>query len=77
MISYIGMGWCVVAAWKTVASVLHPAALQLLLWGGIAYTIGAVLYGIGSRRRYMHSAFHVFVVAGSALQFLCIFFYVI
>ena len=27
MICYIGMGWCVVAAWKTVASVLHPAGL--------------------------------------------------
>ena len=77
MICYIGMGWCVVAAWKTVASVLHPAGLQLLLWGGIAYTVGAVLYGLGSRRRYMHGAFHVFVVLGSVLQFLCVFLYVI
>ena len=77
MICYIGMGWCVVTAWKTVASVLHPAGLQLLLWGGIAYTVGAVLYGLGSRRRYMHGAFHVFVVLGSVLQFLCVFLYVI
>lgn len=77
MICYIGMGWCVVAAWKTVATVLHPAGLQLLLWGGIAYTVGAVLYGLGSRRRYMHGAFHVFVVLGSVLQFLCVFLYVI
>ena len=77
MICYIGMGWCVVAAWKTVVSVLHPAGLQLLLWGGIAYTVGAVLYGLGSRRRYMHGAFHVFVVLGSVLQFLCVFLYVI
>ena len=75
MICYIGMGWCVVAAWKTVASVLHPAGLQLLLWGGIAYTVGAVLYGLGSRRRYMHGAFHVFVVLGSVLQFVSIFLY--
>lgn len=77
MICYIGMGWCVVAAWKTVATVLHPAGLQLLLWGGIAYTVGAVLYGLGSRRHYMHGAFHVFVVLGSVLQFLCVFLYVI
>ena len=77
MICYIGMGWCVVSAWKTVVSALHPVGLQLLLWGGIAYTVGAVLYGLGSRRRYMHGAFHVFVVAGSVLQFLCIFLYVI
>lgn len=77
MICYIGMGWCVVSAWKTVVSALHPVGLQLLLWGGIAYTVGAVLYGLGSRRRYMHGAFHVFVVAGSVLQFLCIFLYVL
>ncbi len=77
MICYIGMGWCVVAAWKTVTSALPGAGTQLLLWGGIAYTVGAVLYGLGSRHRYMHSVFHVFVVLGSVLQFCCIFFYVI
>jgi len=77
MICYIGMGWCVVAAWKTVTSALHPVGVQLLLWGGIAYTVGAVLYGLGSRHRYMHSVFHVFVVLGSVLQFLCVLLYVI
>lgn len=77
MICYIGMGWCVVAAWKTVTAALHPVGLQFLLWGGIAYTVGAVLYGLGSRIRYMHSVFHVFVVVGSMLQFLCVFLFVI
>ena len=48
-----------------------------LLAGGIAYTIGAVLYGVGSKRRWFHSVFHIFVVIGSALQFLAIYIYVI
>jgi hemolysin III len=51
-----------------------------LLWilaGGIAYTIGAGLYALGVKHRYMHSVFHIFVVAGSILQFFGIFFYVI
>jgi len=39
--------------------------------------VGAVLYGLGSKHRYMHSVFHIFVVAGSILQFFGIFFYVI
>ena len=39
-----------------------------ILWGGIAYTVGAVLYGIGSKVRWMHSVFHIFVVLGSLLQ---------
>jgi hemolysin III len=48
---------------------------MLLLYGGIAYTIGAILYGIGSKVRWMHSVFHVFVLVGSILQFLAIYFY--
>lgn len=49
----------------------------LLLSGGIAYTVGAILYGIGVKKKYMHSIFHLFVVLASILQFLCIFLYVI
>jgi hemolysin III len=77
MVFYLGMGWCVVMAAKpTLASVPLPG-LAWILAGGVAYTIGAVLYSLGKRRRYMHSAFHLFVVAGSVLQFFGIFFYVI
>ena len=48
-----------------------------MVMGGVAYTLGAVLYGIGKKKRYMHSAFHVFTVIGSLLQFLCIILYVL
>lgn len=77
MICYIGMGWCIVFAMKTVLEVMGIAGFLFLLLGGIAYTIGAVLYGVGKKQRYMHSVFHLFVVAGSVLQFFSIFFYVI
>jgi hemolysin III len=77
MVCYIGMGWCVVLAIKPTIEAIALPGLLLLLAGGIAYTIGAVLYGIGAKRRWMHSIFHLFVVLGSLLQFLCIFFYVI
>lgn len=77
MICYIAMGWCVVFAIKpTIRSVPLPGLLWLL-GGGVAYTIGAILYVIGKKRRYMHSIFHLFVVLGSILHFICIFFYVI
>ncbi|MBQ8404005.1 MAG: hemolysin III family protein [Clostridia bacterium] len=77
MVFYLGMGWCVVMAAKpTLASVPLPG-LAWILAGGIAYTIGAVLYGLGKKRRYMHSIFHLFVVAGSILQFFGIFFYIV
>ena len=75
MICYIGMGWAIVLfARQTLQAMTMPGFL-LLLSGGIAYTIGAVLYGIGSRRKWMHSVFHVFVVLGSVLQFLAVIFY--
>lgn len=77
MICYIGMGWCVVIGIKPMLDVMPRGGMILLVAGGVAYTLGAVLYGIGSKRRYFHSVFHTFVVAGSLLQALCILFYVL
>lgn len=77
MVCYIGIGWCVVFAAKQMLQAVAIPGLVLLLAGGVAYTVGAILYGLGKTRRYMHSVFHLFVLAGSILQFLCIFFYVI
>ena len=70
MICYIGMGWCIIIALKpTLASVPLPALLWILA-GGIVYTIGAMLYGLGKRHRYVHGVFHVFVLLASILQFI-------
>ncbi len=77
MACYIGMGWCIILAWDVTVRAIAAPGLWLLIGGGIAYTVGAVLYGIGKKHRYMHSVFHLFVVLGSILQFLCIFFYVV
>ena len=75
MVCYIGMGWAVIPFAKQTMAALTPPGFYLLLAGGIAYTIGAVLYGIGSRKKWMHSVFHIFVVLGAALQFLSILLY--
>lgn len=77
MICYIGMGWCIVMAAKVTISAISFWGLIFLLAGGIAYTVGAVLYGLGKKHRWMHSIFHIFVLIGSILQFICVFFYVI
>jgi len=75
MICYIGMGWAVIPFWKQVLNVLTLPGFLLLLFGGIAYSIGAVLYGIGSRQKWMHSVFHIFVIIGAVLQFLSVLLY--
>ena len=75
MICYIGMGWAVIPFWRQTLDTLGSAGFWLLLLGGIAYTVGAVLYGLGIKMKWMHSVFHIFVVLGSVLQFLCIYLY--
>ena len=77
MICYIGMGWSIVLAAKTAIQAIPPAGLLWCLAGGIAYSVGAVLYGVGKKHRYMHSIFHFFVLIGSIMQFICVFFYVL
>ena len=75
MICYIGMGWAIIPFWHQTAEVLTVPGFLWLLSGGIAYSIGAVLYGIGGKKRWMHSVFHIFVVIGALLQFFAILFY--
>lgn len=76
MVCYIGMGWEILFFLPQTFEVLTPPGFWLLFSGGIAYTVGAVLFGLGKRVKWMHSVFHIFVVIGSILQFLCILFYV-
>ena len=75
MICYIGMGWAILPFMPQAVQALTVPGFWLLLGGGIAYTVGSVLYGIGVKKRWMHSVFHVFVVVGSVLQFLSILLY--
>ena len=77
MICYIGLGWCIVFAAPVALRAIPIPGLIWLLAGGIAYTVGAILYGVGVHKRYMHAVFHLFVILGSLLQFVCIFGYVI
>ena len=44
--------------------VLPMMAIAMLFCGGISYTAGAIMFGLGTKKRYMHSVFHIFVVAG-------------
>lgn len=76
MLCYLIMGWCIIVKINLLPELLGMAGFTLLLAGGIAYTIGAILYGVGKKRKYAHSIFHLFILLGSLLQFLCILLYV-
>ena len=77
MICYIGMGWAVIPFWRQILEVMTAPGFWLLLGGGIAYTIGSILYGLGKKRRWMHSTFHIFVVVGALFQYFAVLLYAI
>lgn len=75
MVCYILMGWAIIFAVVPTVEVLTLNGFLYVLFGGILYTVGAILYGLGKKRRYMHNAFHVFVIGGSVLQYIGIILY--
>lgn len=74
-IMYVLMGWQIIFAIKPLLNSMSKEGLQLLFWGGIFYTIGAVLYSI-KKLPYNHAIFHVFVLLGSVSHFFCIYSYI-
>ena len=78
MTAYLVMGWLCVAAYRPVVECLSREGFAWLLAGGVAYTIGAVLYGLGSKKNPLfHPVFHVFVDIGSILHAVCVLCYVL
>ena len=70
MALYALMGWLIVVALRAIIQALPPLGLALLVGGGLAYTVGILFYK--SQRGYMHFVWHLFVLAGSVLQYVCI-----
>lgn len=77
MICYIVMGWAIIVKVNLFPQLLGTNGTILLVSGGIAYTIGAILYGVGRKHKYMHSMFHLCILLGSILQFFSILLYVL
>ena len=76
MICYIAMGWCIIIKSSILPKLLSVPGVVLLVLGGIAYTTGTIFYGLEKKHKYMHSIFHLFIVLGSLLQYLCVILFV-
>ena len=59
MICYLVMGWCIIFRINVIINSLGTVGFSLLLAGGIVYTVGAIFYGLGKKRKWMHSIFHL------------------
>lgn len=77
MICNLVMGWGVIVVLPVAIEALTWDGFMYILAGGIFYTIGAILYGTGRKKSYMHCIFHVFVLLGSIAHLLGIIFYVL
>ncbi len=67
---YLGMGWCIIVKIGAVIEVFGWAFFACLLAGGIFYTIGAALYVIGKKKKYIHSVFHIFTDLATLCHFI-------
>ena len=73
---YLGMGWLVVVAAEPLLGSVRIPGLLLLLFGGLSYSLGVVFF-LWHRLPYHHALWHVAVLAGSALHYTSILYYVI
>ncbi|WP_052296217.1 PAQR family membrane homeostasis protein TrhA [Treponema brennaborense] len=72
-VTYVLMGWLVVVAFKPMSETLPWLSLVLLITGGVAYTVGCIFYAL-KKIKWMHSVWHLFVIAGSAFHFFSVYY---
>ena len=75
MICYLAMGWAIIFFLKQTYEVMGAGGVIFLVSGGVSYTVGSILYGLGKNHKWMHSIFHLFILAGSVLHFFAIILY--
>lgn len=74
VILYIIMGWLIILASKELRQHLSDTCFTLLIAGGVAYTVGCLFYAL-KKIKWMHSLWHLFVIAGSVLHFFAVYLY--
>ena len=77
VLMYVLMGIFLFVRAGDLSALIGPTGMCLLLAGGGVYLRGLLFYGLGSRREWMHSVFHLFCLVGSVLHCVCICGYVI
>jgi len=73
---YVGMGWLILFYLKPLTENLVAAGLLWLVAGGVAYSIGALLYSC-KWLPFNHASFHICVLLGSACHFVSVNYYVL
>lgn len=69
---YLAYGWLVAAVAQPMLAALPPPGLQLLVAGGVAYSLGSLFFLLDRRMPYSHLVWHLFVITGSTCHFLAV-----
>jgi hemolysin III len=77
LIVYLTMGWIIIIAIKPLIHALGMVGFGWLLLGGLAYTFGVIFYIYDERVRHFHGIWHLFVLAGSTIQYFTVYYYVL
>lgn len=72
---YLFMGWMIILVFDDLKNLISPLSLNLLIAGGISYSIGTIFYSL-KKIKFMHGIWHLFVLAGSIFNYLSIYFIV-
>lgn len=73
---YLCMGWLIIFKVGVLLELMSGTGVMLLVGGGICYSLGIIFY-VMKKIRYMHSIWHLWVLAGSILHFFCVLLYVL
>lgn len=69
---YLAFGWMVVVVAQPMLASMPPLGLQLLVAGGVAYSLGSLFFLLDRRMPYSHLVWHLFVITGSTCHFLAV-----
>ena len=69
---YLAFGWLVAAMAQPMLAALPTAGVQLLVAGGVAYSLGSLFFLLDRRMPYSHLVWHLFVITGSTCHFLAV-----
>lgn len=77
VICHLVNGWSILLGASAIARTAGTAGVVLILLGGIMYSVGAGIYWLGRQKKFAHSVFHFFCLAGTVLQWVAIFAFVL
>lgn len=77
VICHLVSGWSILFGVSKLLNTVGSKGVFFMILGGVMYTIGSVLYGVGKKVKYMHSVFHFFCLFGTFFHFIAIYVYLI